>query len=171
MSPEIEVLDQLLGGDLPLSVVVELFADEAHARQAIAAMVQSGEVEVLEDGAPLPLWRLRELTSQEHSLRTEARYQLSITEAGAKRVSRVSLVVVLPTQQRKVGTCFHAMSLLVSCSLPSNLRCCWRWSYGTRRGTRFARVHAILLNPPQQNFSRFAGYRASSHDPLQMWMR
>jgi hypothetical protein len=87
MSSEIEVLDQLLGGDLPLGVVVGLFADEAHARQAITAMVQSGEVEVLEDGAPLPLWRLRELTSQEHSLRTGTRYQLSITEAGAKRVS------------------------------------------------------------------------------------
>lgn len=87
MSPEIEVLDQLLGGDLPLSVVVDLFADEVHARKAISAMVESGQVELLENGTPLPLWRLREVTSQEHSLRTETRYQLSITEAGAKKVS------------------------------------------------------------------------------------
>jgi hypothetical protein len=32
----------------------------------------------------------------------------------------------------------------------SNRRCSWRRSYGTRGGTRCARVHrAILFNPPQ----------------------
>ena len=36
-----------------------------------------------------------------------------------------------------------------------NRRCSRRRSYGTRRGTRFARVHgAILLNPPQLNAIR-----------------
>src|SRR5688500_16159949 len=36
-----------------------------------------------------------------------------------------------------------------------NRRFSWRWSYGTRRGTRFARVHgAILLDPPQLNAIR-----------------
>jgi hypothetical protein len=35
------------------------------------------------------------------------------------------------------------------------VRCSWRRSYGTRRGTRFARVHgAILSDPPQQNAIR-----------------
>jgi hypothetical protein len=41
-------------------------------------------------------------------------------------------------------------------SLP-NRRCSWRRSYGTRRGTRCARVHgAILLDPPQLNAIRYA---------------
>jgi hypothetical protein len=36
-----------------------------------------------------------------------------------------------------------------------NRRCSRRWSYGMRRGTRFARVHgAILLDPPQLNAIR-----------------
>ena len=38
---------------------------------------------------------------------------------------------------------------------PPNRRCSRPWSYGTRGGTRFARVHrAILLDPPQLNAIR-----------------
>ena len=43
-------------------------------------------------------------------------------------------------------------------TMPPNSRCSWRRSYGTRGGTRFARVHrAILLDPPQLNAIRLAG--------------
>jgi len=36
-----------------------------------------------------------------------------------------------------------------------NRHCSWRWIYGTRGGTRFARVHrAILLDSPQLNAIR-----------------
>jgi len=38
--------------------------------------------------------------------------------------------------------------------LPNSV-CSWRRSYGTRGGTRFARVHgAILLDPPQLKLVR-----------------
>ena len=38
---------------------------------------------------------------------------------------------------------------------PSDVRCCWRWSQGTRRATRFARVRgASLSETPQQNAIR-----------------
>jgi hypothetical protein len=88
MSPELEVLDQLQGGDLPLGVVASLFPDEAHARRAIVAMLAAGELQLLDGkGAALCSWQLRELERQPGSWRTDTQYRLAITEAGARRIS------------------------------------------------------------------------------------
>jgi hypothetical protein len=38
-----------------------------------------------------------------------------------------------------------------------NVRCCWRWSVGTHRGTRCARVHGAL----------FIGFTAAERHPLE----
>jgi hypothetical protein len=87
MSLELEVLDQLQGGDLPLRVVASLFPDEAHARRAIAAMLAAGELELLDgEGTVLLPWQQRELERQPSSWRADTQYRLAITDAGARRI-------------------------------------------------------------------------------------
>lgn len=44
MSPELEILDQLAGGDQSVELLVPLFADVEHAARALAAMVRTGDV-------------------------------------------------------------------------------------------------------------------------------
>ena len=81
MTPELEVLDQLEGGDMPLSIVVSLFPDEAHARRAIAAMVVAGDVNLLDaEGAPLAPWQLRELERQPACWRADTQHRLALRD-------------------------------------------------------------------------------------------
>jgi hypothetical protein len=88
MTPELEVLDQLLGGDLSLAVIADLFPSQANCRQAIGAMVKAGDVCILDaEGEALPAWRYRELENAPDTWSRTTPYQLSITENGAKRVS------------------------------------------------------------------------------------
>ena len=62
MTPELEVLDQLVGGDLTLAVIADLFPDQDRCRQAIGAMLKAGEVCILDaQGQALAAWRYREL--------------------------------------------------------------------------------------------------------------
>jgi hypothetical protein len=87
MSLELEVLDQLEGGDMPLSVVASLFPDEAHARRAIAALIAAGEVSLLAaEGAAVTPWQLRELERQPASWRADTWHRLALTDAGARRI-------------------------------------------------------------------------------------
>ena len=87
MSPELEVLDQLQGGDLPLSVVSALFPDETQARRALGALLAEGSVALLAaDGQPVPTWQLGELARQSRSWRTDSRYRLALTDAGARKL-------------------------------------------------------------------------------------
>ena len=86
MTPEIEVLDQLEGGDLPLSEVVSLFPNEEDARRAIVAMVAAGELRLLDvKGVALLPWQLRELERQPGPWRADTRHRVSITDAGSHR--------------------------------------------------------------------------------------
>jgi hypothetical protein len=87
MSPELELLDQLQGGDMPLGVLVALFPDESHARRAIKAMLLAGELELLDSQVGrVAAWQLLELEAQSNPWRTETRYRLAITDAGKKRI-------------------------------------------------------------------------------------
>ena len=87
MSLELEVLDQLQGGELPLRVVASLFPDEAHARRAISALLLAGEVAILDaKGATVAPWQLHELDRESGSWRTDSQYHVSLTDAGARRV-------------------------------------------------------------------------------------
>lgn len=88
MTPELEVLDQLLGGDLSLAIIADLFPDRERCRQAIGAMLRAGEVCILDSqGHALQAWRYRELENTPDAWSEGTAYRLSITEAGAKRVS------------------------------------------------------------------------------------
>ena len=52
MSPELETLDQLEGGNLPLPIVRGIFREESRFVRAIEAMLEAGEVRLLDsDGA------------------------------------------------------------------------------------------------------------------------
>jgi hypothetical protein len=84
MSPELETLDQLLGGDMSLTIVRELFENQERFARAIAAMLDAGEVRLVDsDGTELPRWRWREVIAGD----TEgADLRLSITDAGERRV-------------------------------------------------------------------------------------
>jgi hypothetical protein len=87
VSVEIEVLDQLLGGDMPLSVVVSLFPDEAYARRAIVAMLTDGELALRDpDGLTLSLSQVRELERQPSPWNRHTQYRLALTDAGARRL-------------------------------------------------------------------------------------
>jgi hypothetical protein len=48
MSQELEVLDQLLGGDLPLDAFSRLFPDQDRCRRAIQAMLMEGHVRIVD---------------------------------------------------------------------------------------------------------------------------
>ena len=87
MSPELEALDQLQGGDLPLAVVAALFSDETHARRAITAMLAAGELALLgPEGVPVSPWQLRELERQPGSWRADVAHRLALTAVGARRI-------------------------------------------------------------------------------------
>ena len=61
MSLELETLDQLCGGDMPLSVIRQIFADGRHFERAILAMLDDGDVRLLRNGTVAAPWEWRRL--------------------------------------------------------------------------------------------------------------
>ena len=87
MTPELEVLEQILDGDLPMNVIADLFSDLDHCRDAIGAMLKEDEVHVVDaTRQPIPEWRYRELASTTDFWSVGTRYRLSITDKGAQRI-------------------------------------------------------------------------------------
>jgi hypothetical protein len=88
MSLELETLDQLLGGDLPLSVIRGLYPDDKSFVVAIHALLCCGDVRLFSvDGADVPAWRWRELFDAGGFKREMHRLRLDVTHQGAGRVS------------------------------------------------------------------------------------
>ena len=72
---------------MPLAVLASLFPDEAHARRAIATLVTTGEVSILDaEGTVIAAWQLGELERQPSSWRAEMQYRVRLTYAGARRI-------------------------------------------------------------------------------------
>ena len=81
MSPELETLDQLQGGNMPIAQVRWLFDDRDRFERAIVAMLDAGEVRLIEgNGSEAPRWRWRQLLADGPAA------TLSITVAGARRI-------------------------------------------------------------------------------------
>ena len=84
MNPELETLDQLLGGDLPLTVIRSLFDDDSRFARAIRMMLDDGEVQLLtSDGDKVERWRWPDVLAP---MADKSGYRLDITSLGAKRI-------------------------------------------------------------------------------------
>ena len=87
MSRELETLDQLLGGGMPLQVVRKLYPDDKSFAVAIHALLRNGDVRLLSDGTEVPQWRWRELFEAGAVTEEMPRLRLDITDQGASRVA------------------------------------------------------------------------------------
>jgi hypothetical protein len=88
VSPELDTLDQLQGGNLLLSVVRQEFADDQVFASSIHAMLLAGDVCLrTERGEAIPAWRWRELFSDGGWLADQSQLILELTEQGARRVA------------------------------------------------------------------------------------
>lgn len=87
MSPELETLDQLLGGDLPLQLIRGLYPDDTAFSDGVLALLRTGDVQLLLDGAEVPRWRWRALFDAGDVDQELPRLSLTITDQGACRVS------------------------------------------------------------------------------------
>ena len=88
MSAELETLDQLLGGDLPLKVIRNLYADEEAFRQGVLGLLSSGDVCLLmRDQKQVPPWLWRELFGAGKVTHELGDMKLSLTAQGTRRIA------------------------------------------------------------------------------------
>lgn len=70
-APELETLDQLLGGDMPLTVIAKLYSSPESFRTGIGGLLACGDVLLLEaNGNAIPSWRWREVFETGSECRT-----------------------------------------------------------------------------------------------------
>jgi hypothetical protein len=85
MSPELEMIDQLLGGDLSLPVVRGFFPDDDRARRALANYVSKGVVLFITDKeGVLPKWKCEEMFRRLEPLEHHNEVRVSLTHKAAK---------------------------------------------------------------------------------------
>ena len=86
MSPELETLDQLLGGDLSLKVVKQLFDDTDAFEEGVLGLLKSGDVELIAPAAgAVPQWQWQQVLSEGRSSECNLLH-LKITSQGVKRI-------------------------------------------------------------------------------------
>jgi hypothetical protein len=83
-SPELELIDQLEGGDQSLAVLSRLFSDDTHAKRALANYVNLGVIELLEEHAVIPTWKSQVMLSANTPLHQYDNIIVSLTAKGAK---------------------------------------------------------------------------------------
>ena len=86
MSPELETLDQLLGGDLRLEVVAQFFPSHEEFEMGVIGLLSCGDV-VLQAGAEVvPSWRWKELLAQQNVPAETESLSLRITTLGVRKI-------------------------------------------------------------------------------------
>lgn len=86
MSPELETLDQLLGGELPIHVIRGLFADDKAFIRATLAMLEAGDIRLIrDDGSLVVPHEWENFVSAALEERSVGKF--SITDQGARRIS------------------------------------------------------------------------------------
>lgn len=86
-STELETLDQLLGGDLPLSAIRTLFPNDDRFLDGVRSLLAEGEVRLITvEGRGVQEWETRTLFGNHKILQQLAQYRLVITPAGARRI-------------------------------------------------------------------------------------
>jgi hypothetical protein len=86
-SPEMETLDQLLGGDQKLSVLRQVFPSDQRFVQGIAGLLRDGDVLLLAEGVQVAEWQVRTLFRHGEVLSTLDRYALHLTHKGAQKTA------------------------------------------------------------------------------------
>lgn len=83
MSPELETLDQLIGGDLPLIVLRRFYSDDLGFNRGLSGLLRAGEVRLSLDGMDVPEWRWREVLANPDKWST---LRAHLTSFGARRI-------------------------------------------------------------------------------------
>ena len=83
MSPELETLDQLQGGDLPLAMIAGLYPDYDAFMRGLMGLLTCGDVRLIHYGAEVPRheWAafIADIGSKDGPI-------LTLTDQGAKRI-------------------------------------------------------------------------------------
>jgi hypothetical protein len=87
LSPELETLDQLLGGAMSLAVIRRLYPDDASFAQSIHALLRAGDVQLISQDVRVPQWRWRELFTEGRVLSDLSQFELDATEPGVRRIA------------------------------------------------------------------------------------
>jgi hypothetical protein len=88
MSPELETLDQLLGGRLSLSIVRKLYPDEKAFQAGILGLLDAGDVRLLAgDGSEVAPWHQKELFATGNIVHERPTLTLEITQQGICKLS------------------------------------------------------------------------------------
>jgi len=88
MSPELETLDQLLGGDLSLTIVRMLYSDADAFLRGLQGLLSNGDVRLFSiEGPEVPDFQWRELFRDKSVLDKLASLKLKITQRGADKVA------------------------------------------------------------------------------------
>ena len=87
-SPELETLDQLLSGDLSLTVIRELYPDNDTFLRGVHSLLQAGDARLMScKQLEVPKWRFRELFLKGTVFDELAQLVLQLTALGARRVA------------------------------------------------------------------------------------
>jgi hypothetical protein len=88
MSPELETLDQLLGSDLSLAVILRLYPDATAFKRGVLGLITAGDVCLFTiDDIEVPFWRCRELFVNGTVMQEMECMKLRITPQGARRIT------------------------------------------------------------------------------------
>jgi hypothetical protein len=82
--PEMEIIDQLCGGDMRLDVLAKLFSDTGHARLVLTGYLDGHAIILRRNGQPVPEREARGLLRESPDLAAETSVDVSLTEAAAK---------------------------------------------------------------------------------------
>ena len=86
-SPELELLDVLLGEDMSLERSRTIFESDEQFRRALAMMVKDGDITPRDaSGVELPSWRARAVIREPACWVASLGYKLHITARGSQRV-------------------------------------------------------------------------------------
>ena len=87
MSPELETLDQLQGGELSLLSVRQLFPGDSAFLQGVAGLLADGDIQlVAEDGTKIPQWSWRDVFEISRVSKELGRLRVCITDQGTRRI-------------------------------------------------------------------------------------
>jgi hypothetical protein len=88
MSPELETLDQLQGGDLPLGIILRVYPDANAFMRGVLGLITNGDVSLLTNNdVEVPSWRCRELFVNGTVMQEMESMKLRITPQGVRRIA------------------------------------------------------------------------------------